>query len=135
LLNKAGTPIQFAESLQEQRRFAGRLSTIFNEIDVLLTPTLPFSAPLLGSIDFANMTMASGDANGSSVSLYSAALQFTLLFNFAGNPAISFPAGFSSSGLPIGMQLAGAHLSEELLVRAVHAFQESTEWHTLHPFD
>ena len=123
--------MQFAESLQEQRRFAGKLSTIFNEIDVLLTPTLPFSVPRLDSIDFEQMTMQSGAAG----SLYSATLQFTLPLSFAGNPAVSFPAGVCSSGLPIGMQLAGPNLGEELLLRTVHAFQETTGWHTRHPFE
>lgn len=42
-------------------------------------------------------------------------------------PAISFPAGSFSSGIPVEMQLAGAHLAEELLLRAVHAFQESSK--------
>jgi hypothetical protein len=48
-------------------------------------------------------------------------------------PAISFPAGFSAASLPIGMQLAGRRLSEELLLLAVHAFQQATNWHEYHP--
>jgi Asp-tRNA(Asn)/Glu-tRNA(Gln) amidotransferase A subunit family amidase len=67
--------------------------------------------------------------------LYSATLRFTSLFNFGRSPAISFPAGFSSSGLPIGMQLAGRHLEEGLLLKAAHAFQMSTSWHACHPAD
>jgi amidase len=128
------TAIQLAESLRERRRFAGRFSAVFSQIDVVLTPTLPFLVPRLDSIDFARMTMAPADGSGSSASLYSTALQFTLLFNLVGSPAISFPAGFSSAGLPIGLQLAGPHLGEELLFRAVHSFQKSTGWHARHPF-
>jgi amidase len=50
-------------------------------------------------------------------------LHFTTLFNFSGNPAITLPAGSSSCGLPIGIQLAGRYLSEDLLLRGVHAWK------------
>jgi Asp-tRNA(Asn)/Glu-tRNA(Gln) amidotransferase A subunit family amidase len=72
-------------------------------------------------------------AGSSPRSIYPVSLRFTALFNVGGNPAISFPAGFSSSGLPVGMQLAGPHLADELLLRTVHVFQKSTEWHGCHP--
>jgi amidase len=101
----------------------------------LLSPTLSFPAPRLDSIDFKRMTIAHENARSCPEDLYSATLRFTSLFNFGRNPAISFPAGFSSSGLPIGMQLAGRHLEEALLLRAVHAFQKSTAWHERHPAD
>jgi amidase len=129
--------IQLAESIQERQRFAGSVNTLFGEIDLLLTPTLPFPVPRLELIDFESMTIPSAlVGNGKatdSVSLYSASLRFTSLFNLSGNPAISFPAGFSSFGLPIGMQLAGRQLEEALLLRAVHEFQQLTDWHKYRP--
>ncbi|HEX6566957.1 MAG TPA: amidase [Chthoniobacterales bacterium] len=129
------TESQVAESLQERNRFVDGLSEVFQKIDLLLTPTLSFPAPRLDSIDFKRMTIAHENARSSPEDLYAATLRFTSLFNFGRNPAISFPAGFSSSGLPIGMQLAGRHLEEALLLRAVHAFQRSTGWHACHPAD
>jgi amidase len=129
------TESQFAESLQERDRFVAGLSETFQKIDLLLTPTLPFPAPRLDSIDFKRMTIAHKNARSSPEDLYSATLRFTSLFNFSRNPAISFRAGFSSSGLPIGMQLAGRHLEEALLLRTAHAFQKSTGWHSWHPAD
>jgi amidase len=125
--------LQLAESLQERIRLVDSVFTMFREVDLLLTPTLPFPVPRLDSIDFKRMTVARGSAGSDPEDLYSACLRFTSLFNCAGNPAISFPAGFSSSGMPIGMQLAGRQLEEELLLRTVHAFQKSTRWHTRHP--
>jgi amidase len=127
------TALELAESLQERNRFADRLSTVFKEIDLLLTPTLPFPVPRLDTIDFEHMTIAYDDAGSSPRSIYPVSLRFTALFNVGGNPAINFPAGFSSSGLPVGMQLAGPHLADELLLRTVHVFQKSTEWHGCHP--
>jgi amidase len=51
----------------------------------------------------------------------------------SGSPTITLPAGFDSRGLPIGVQLVGRHLSEDLLLRAGHAFQQATDWHMRHP--
>jgi amidase len=129
------TESQVAASIQIRNRFADDLSEMFQKVDLLLTPTLSFPAPRLDSIDFEGMTIVRESAQNDPEDLYSATLRFTSLFNFARNPAISFPAGFSSSGLPIGMQLAGRHLEEALLLRAVHAFQNSTGWHAFHPAD
>jgi amidase len=127
------TESQLAESLQERNRLVDGLSEIFQKIDLLLTPTLSFPLPCLDSIDFERMTIEYHNPGGNPEDLYSACLRFTALFNFAGSPAISFPAGFSSSGVPIGMQLAGRHLDEGLLLRAVHVFQKATGWHACHP--
>jgi amidase len=127
------TGSQLTESLQERNRFVDGLFKFFQEIDLLLTPTLPFPAPRLDSIDFKTMTIARDNTPSGPEDLYSATLRFTALFNFSRNPAISFPAGVSSSGMPIGMQLAGRHMGEGLLLRAVQAFQKSTGWHACHP--
>jgi amidase len=59
--------------------------------------------------------------------------RFTLPFNATGSPTLSLPSGFAPSGLPLGIQLIGPHLSEALLCRAGHAFQMATDHHTRHP--
>jgi amidase len=43
------------------------------------------------------------------------------------------PCGFTANGLPVGFQLVGPHLSEDVLLRAGHAYQQATDWHTHHP--
>ena len=58
---------------------------------------------------------------------------YTLSANLAGLPAISVPAGFSRSGLPIGMQLLGPPLQEQRLLRAARMFERETDWHTRRP--
>jgi amidase len=60
-------------------------------------------------------------------------VRFTLPFDLAGSPTISLPCGFSRNGLPLGLQLVGPHLSEPLLCRAGHVFQQITDWHAQHP--
>jgi aspartyl-tRNA(Asn)/glutamyl-tRNA(Gln) amidotransferase subunit A len=55
---------------------------------------------------------------------------FTIPVNLAGTCALSLPAGFSSGGLPIGLQLIGKPFGEATILRAAHAFEQATEWHT-----
>ena len=61
--------------------------------------------------------------------------RFTVPFDYNGAPTLTLPCGFSSQGLPLSFQLAGKHLSEPLLCRAGHAYQQATDWHEQHPPD
>ncbi|MCZ6751999.1 MAG: amidase family protein [Acidobacteria bacterium] len=59
--------------------------------------------------------------------------QFTFPANLAGTPTLSLPCGFSEAGLPYTIQFMGSRLSEALLCRIGHAYEEATEWHERHP--
>ena len=50
-----------------------------------------------------------------------------------GLPAVSVPCGFSTAGLPIGLQLIGRTLDEATLLRAAHAYEQATPWRARHP--
>jgi aspartyl-tRNA(Asn)/glutamyl-tRNA(Gln) amidotransferase subunit A len=54
-------------------------------------------------------------------------------FNITGSPALSVPAGFSRSGLPLAIQLAGAPFTEALLYRVAHAYEQAAGWTARHP--
>jgi aspartyl-tRNA(Asn)/glutamyl-tRNA(Gln) amidotransferase subunit A len=58
---------------------------------------------------------------------------FTAPFNLTGHPAMSLPCGVSATNLPIGVQLAGRHYDETLLLRIAHAYERATAWHTQRP--
>jgi aspartyl-tRNA(Asn)/glutamyl-tRNA(Gln) amidotransferase subunit A len=58
---------------------------------------------------------------------------YTVSANLAGVPGISVPCGFSTGGLPIGLQLQAPPLEEERLLRAAHMFQRTTDWHSRRP--
>ena len=58
---------------------------------------------------------------------------FTISANLAGIPGISVPCGFSSSGLPIGLQLLGKHFDEAGLFKAAYSFEQATEHHKRKP--
>jgi amidase len=60
-------------------------------------------------------------------------LRFTAPFDFSGSPTITLPNGIDRAGLPLSMQLVGRHVSEDLLCRAGHAYQQVTDWHTRRP--
>jgi aspartyl-tRNA(Asn)/glutamyl-tRNA(Gln) amidotransferase subunit A len=58
---------------------------------------------------------------------------YTPVYNLTGLPAISVPCGFTSAGLPIGLQLAGRAFDEATVLRAAQAYESATDWHTHHP--
>jgi aspartyl-tRNA(Asn)/glutamyl-tRNA(Gln) amidotransferase subunit A len=58
---------------------------------------------------------------------------FTIPCNLAGLPGISVPCGFTSSGLPIGLQIIGKPFDEETLLRVAHAYEIHTDWREKKP--
>jgi aspartyl-tRNA(Asn)/glutamyl-tRNA(Gln) amidotransferase subunit A len=54
-------------------------------------------------------------------------------FDIFGLPAVSLPCGFSKSGLPIGLMIAGPHFSEGRVLALAHAYEQATHWHTRKP--
>ena len=88
----------------------------FNGVDMILTPVAPTPAFKIGEKINDPLQMYLSDI-------------FTIPANLAGTCAMSIPAGFSGSGLPIGLQLIGKPFGEEAILRAAHAFEQATEWH------
>ena len=58
---------------------------------------------------------------------------FAKPFNFGGVPTLCVPCGFSSEGLPISVQFVGRRLAEGQILRAGHAYEHATKWHSRHP--
>ena len=58
---------------------------------------------------------------------------FTISANLAGIPALSLPCGFTSAGLPIGLQLMAAPFGEAALLQVARAYEQATEWHLKRP--
>ncbi|MDP6417118.1 MAG: amidase family protein, partial [Gammaproteobacteria bacterium] len=73
-----------------------------------------------------------GEKIDNPLSLYLADI-YTVTANLAGVPAISIPCGFSSEGLPIGLQLTTKPFSEELLLRVARMFEQATDHHLQRP--
>ena len=60
-------------------------------------------------------------------------MRYSAPFDMSGHPTITLPAGFTGERIPLGVQLVGAHLCEELIVRTGRAFQNVTDWHARRP--
>jgi aspartyl-tRNA(Asn)/glutamyl-tRNA(Gln) amidotransferase subunit A len=58
---------------------------------------------------------------------------YTIPASLAGLPAISIPCGFSTIGLPIGLQLVGRSFEESILLRAAYAYEQATNWRMKRP--
>jgi aspartyl-tRNA(Asn)/glutamyl-tRNA(Gln) amidotransferase subunit A len=86
------------------------------EVDALVVPTSPIAAPLIGE-----ESTTIGKTNHPTRALL---LRLNRPANLAGIPAISVPCGFTSAGLPVGLQLIGAVTNELLLLRIAHLFEE-----------
>ncbi|HEV3242005.1 MAG TPA: Asp-tRNA(Asn)/Glu-tRNA(Gln) amidotransferase subunit GatA [Methyloceanibacter sp.] len=86
--------------------------TAFKEVDVILTPTTPSPA------------FALGEKSGDPVEMYLNDI-FTVTVNMAGLPGMSVPAGLSSEGTPLGLQLIGRPFDEETLFRTARAIEEA----------
>jgi aspartyl-tRNA(Asn)/glutamyl-tRNA(Gln) amidotransferase subunit A len=92
----------------------------FEHVDAIATPVAPTTAFKIGEHTNDPLAMYLEDI-------------FTLPTNLAGVPGLAFPVGFDHQGLPVGMQLMGPHFKEETLLKLVHAYQLSTQWHKSMP--
>lgn len=93
---------------------------VFKKVDVLIgpvSPTLPFNL---------------GEKVEDPLSMYLADV-LTVPINLAGLPALAVPCGFAKNGLPIGMQIIGPQLSEDLLFNIAFRYQQETDWHLKKP--
>ncbi|MDO8724891.1 MAG: Asp-tRNA(Asn)/Glu-tRNA(Gln) amidotransferase subunit GatA [Candidatus Methanoperedens sp.] len=91
----------------------------FKDVDVLITPTMPYPAFRLGEKIDDPMSLYLADVD-------------TVPINLAGVPSISIPCGFSD-GLPVGMQIIGKHFDEAAILRTAYTFEENTNFHSARP--
>lgn len=124
-----GLTVSAYEYLQGQRlraRFTREfLDAVFSRIDVLVTPTIPEPAPALAQVKAGT----SGDV----IARMGRFSRLTRPFNALGLPALSIPAGTSTDGRPIAMQLVGRPFDEAVLLRLGEAYERATAWHRRRP--
>jgi aspartyl-tRNA(Asn)/glutamyl-tRNA(Gln) amidotransferase subunit A len=92
----------------------------FEKCDLIASPVTPTPATPIGAHADDPLAMYLSD-------------MYTLSANLAGIPGISVPCGFSSDGLPIGLQLQAGHFQEERLLAAAQAFEQATDFHRRKP--
>ena len=92
----------------------------FEQVDLIASPTSPTPAFKIG------------EKSGDPLQMYLSDI-YTISCNLAGLCGISVPCGFSSAGLPIGLQLLGRPFGESELLRVANAYEQSTDWHLKRP--
>ena len=105
--------------------YNARMAEAFQRFDALIAPTCPVGAPKLGE-----RTMRVGDVEEPTLALLS---RLTRPFNVSGVPTVSLPCGFTSYGVPIGLQIAGRPFEDAAVLRIAHAYEQATEWHKRRP--
>lgn len=120
-LGQSLTAVELAGANIERLEFRGRMQAVFDEVDLFLIPVFPTKT--LRQAEWESMA-------GEDFSSY---LRYTIPADLTSWPTITIPAGFDSNGMPIGLQLCGPAMSEDVLCQAAAAFQRVTDWHLRRP--
>ena len=108
----------YIETLKRVRECRRDIRRVFDQVDILVLPTMREPAPLIS--ETVNETHRRPPSN-------------TAAFNHFGTPAITVPCGFSRDGLPIGLQIVGPAWHEPVVLSVAYAYQQSTDWHKRTP--
>src|SRR5580693_2842243 len=111
---------QLEAARQDLTKARSEIQNVFSNLDFLVTPAVPIPAPQLAELKQNPDLLRPREL---------VLLRNTRPFNVWGLPAISVPCGFTRSGLPIGLQIAGPHWREDLVLRLAHAYEQATAWH------
>jgi aspartyl-tRNA(Asn)/glutamyl-tRNA(Gln) amidotransferase subunit A len=116
-----GAFVTSADYIQAQRgRVAIRaaINKVLEDVDFIVTPSQPVPPQRFDNQDWTWRYSRPALTNAA---------------NTTGFPAISVPSGFTSDGLPLGLQLMGRAFDEAGVLRAAQAYEQATQWHTMHP--
>ncbi len=117
-----GADISAAEYIQQRRELdqeRRRAHGFFADVDLLVTPATPIPAPAIANLKKDPEALRPAELR---------LLRNTRPFNVWGLPAVSVPCGFTKSGLPIGLQIAGPHWREDLVVRLARAYESAVHF-------
>ena len=109
---------EYVQAMRLRERLRRELLDALRTVDLLATPTTPKPAPT-----FEMMWDTTAGFPRSNMPP----------FNLSGLPALALPCGFSTGGLPLSLQLAGRPFDEATVLRAGHAYERATAWHTRRP--
>ena len=107
--------LDYARALTEQRRLQRSAVARMQSIDAILAPTTLYPAPKIEDVSKAPARLT------------------TRLVNYLGLCAVSVPCGFTSEGLPVGLQLIGKPFDEVSILRLALAYERATTWHERKP--
>lgn len=117
------TAVEYQSILEDRTKISKNLSSIFNEVDLILSPVSSSTNITHDKIEHARKEPA----------LIHSLLNYTCVLNLSGHPSITLPCGTSTTGAPIGFQLVAAHFHEAIMIQTAWAYQQVTDWHKKHP--
>jgi aspartyl-tRNA(Asn)/glutamyl-tRNA(Gln) amidotransferase subunit A len=109
---------------RELKQIRSEVHKVFEGVDVLVTPTTPVPAAAIDELKQDPDLLRPHEL---------LLLRNTRPVNVWGLPAISIPCGFTTAGLPIGLQIIGPHWKEEGVLRLAYAYERATNWHQRTP--
>jgi aspartyl-tRNA(Asn)/glutamyl-tRNA(Gln) amidotransferase subunit A len=118
------TVVEYLKAVAARQAMVDALRRFFERYDLLLTPTLCLPAFPLGLV-------GPREVAGREVTHLGWTLCYP--FNYSGQPAVSVPAGWTASGLPVGLQIVGRRLEDALVLRAAAAFEVLRPWAARRP--
>jgi aspartyl-tRNA(Asn)/glutamyl-tRNA(Gln) amidotransferase subunit A len=110
---------------RRRQQLQDEMAALFDEVDVLITPTTAVPA-------FAAEGPPPAEIDGREVDGASS-VPFTMLANLCWNPACSLPAGFTSAGLPVGLQVVARRHRDDVVLRLARVFEQARPWPRLAP--
>ena len=111
-MGRSVTALEYLAAIEAMHAYTRDLAAWWaGGFDVLITPTIPELPPVLGQFTGTEAEPMTGLARAAGI------VPFTAPFNTTGQPAISLPLGWSSEGLPIGVQCIAAAGREDVLLR------------------
>lgn len=120
------SPSSAARAQRERYELLRRVNEIFEGVDLIITPTTP-------TVAFEAEGPFPVEIDGVAVRHPLLTVCFTFPFNLTGHPAVTVPAGFDSSGLPVGLQIVGPRLSEPRLLALAKLFEVAVPWPKIAP--
>jgi aspartyl-tRNA(Asn)/glutamyl-tRNA(Gln) amidotransferase subunit A len=112
----------YIQARRELQRLRRAVQETFTTADLLITPTTPVPPTTIEDAKLETPPVG-----------VLTSLRNTSPFDIYGLPTISIPCGFTSSGLPIGVQISGPAFGEMQVLALAHAYEQTTDWHTRRP--
>ena len=110
----------YVEMRGRKNGYCDAVRAIFDTYDLLLTPTVSVAAFEVGRLNPAHFPQHAWD--------WFPWAGFSYPFNFTGQPAATVPAGFTASGMPVGLQIVGRRLADLQVLQASAAFEQARPW-------
>jgi aspartyl-tRNA(Asn)/glutamyl-tRNA(Gln) amidotransferase subunit A len=110
---------RYIEAQQFRTRLLKEYLNVFQQVDLLICPTVAFEAPSEDPVVAAGQGSVEARRTGP--------------YNLTGLPAVSVPCGFGNADMPVGIQIVGSPMSDELVLNAAYQYEQSSGWYTFHP--